>query len=87
MASDAGQHCAVDNSFGPYAGEHCRGGFDFTLLFEDAILSIIPIALVLCVAPNRIGYLWRKKTKVSKSLLLPAKLVSHPYLQGYSRPN
>lgn len=53
-----------------------RGGFDFTLLFEDAILSIAPIALILCIAPLRIAYLWRRNRKVSTSLLLPAKLVS-----------
>jgi ATP-binding cassette subfamily C (CFTR/MRP) protein 1 len=64
-----------DNTIGPYAGEHCRGGFDFTLLFEDAFLSITPLALVLCIAPFRIIYLLRKERKVSISLLLAAKLV------------
>jgi hypothetical protein len=76
MASNPAMSCTpVDNTFGPWAGEHCRGGFDFTLLFEEAILSLTPLALVLCVAPFRIFYLWRKQTKVSRSLLLPAKLV------------
>jgi ATP-binding cassette subfamily C (CFTR/MRP) protein 1 len=76
MASISDRDCAsVDNTFGPYAGAGCRGGFDFTLLFEDSILSITPIALLICVAPFRLLSLCRKETKVKKSLLLPAKLV------------
>jgi hypothetical protein len=75
MALDSSLSCtAVDNTFGPWARE-CRGGFDFTLLFEDAILSITPLALLLAIAPFRIFFLWRKKTKVSRSVLLPVKLV------------
>ncbi|KAF2439489.1 hypothetical protein P171DRAFT_490190 [Karstenula rhodostoma CBS 690.94] len=84
MASDSSQRCgAVDNTVGPYAGAHCRGGFDFTLLFEDAFLSIAPIALLLCIAPLRIGYLWQKSKKVSTSLLLPAKLLAWVFLAGF----
>nr|WOF01069.1 canalicular multispecific organic anion transporter 1 [Corynespora cassiicola] len=77
MASSIPQSCAVvDNTFGPYAGPNCRGGFDFTLFFEETILSITPIAIVLLFAPNRILYLWTKPVKVSKSLLLSAKLIA-----------
>ncbi|KAL5456081.1 hypothetical protein PMIN07_006814 [Paraphaeosphaeria minitans] len=84
MASDSSQGCAaVDNTIGPYAGAHCRGGFDFTLLFEDAFLSIAPIALILCIAPLRIGYLWRKSKKTSASLLLPTKLIAWLFLAGF----
>ncbi|KAF2873543.1 P-loop containing nucleoside triphosphate hydrolase protein [Massariosphaeria phaeospora] len=84
MASDSSQFCAsVDNSFGPYAGERCRGGFDFTLLFEESILSIAPLALLLCIAPFRIFYLWRKQTKVSRSLLLPSKLIAWSFLAAF----
>ncbi|KAF2186291.1 canalicular multispecific organic anion transporter 1 [Zopfia rhizophila CBS 207.26] len=81
MASKAALSCAsFDDTFGPWAGEHCRGGFDFTLLFEETILSILPLALILCIAPFRIFYLWRKRTKVSRSLLLPAKLIAWGFL-------
>jgi len=77
MASNLAMSCAlVDNTFGPWAGEHCRGGFDFTFLFEEAILSLTPLVLLLCYVPFRIFYLWRKQTMVSKSFLLPVKLVS-----------
>lgn len=84
MASSSSRGCAsVDTTFGPYAGTGCRGGFDFTLLFEESILSITPIALLLCVAPFRIFYLWRKETKVKKSLLLPAKLIAWTFLAAF----
>ena len=65
----------IDNTFHVYAGE-CRGGFDFTLLFEEGILTVIPLALMLAVAPLRILYLSKKSIKVNESLLLPFKLVS-----------
>lgn len=64
----------VDDSFGPYAG-HCRGGFDFTLLFEESILSILPLVLLLGIIPLRILYLVRRSIKVEKGVLLPTKLV------------
>lgn len=64
----------VDDTFGPYA-HGCRGGFDFTLLFEEAILSILPLALLLIIIPFRISYLVRRTIKVNRSLLLPTKLV------------
>ena len=67
----------VDDTFGPYAG-NCRGGFDFTLLFEDSILSILPLALLLLVAPFRISYLFRRAIKVDPSSWLASKLVSGP---------
>jgi ATP-binding cassette subfamily C (CFTR/MRP) protein 1 len=70
------QNCSrVDSTFGPWAGADCRSGFDFTLLFEESILSILPLALILCVTPVRIVYLWKKQNKVIKSKLLFTKLV------------
>ncbi|KAF2267153.1 hypothetical protein CC78DRAFT_566318 [Lojkania enalia] len=84
MASRSIQSCAsVDNTLGPYAGADCRGGFDFTFLFEDAFLSIAPLALVLSIAPFRILYLWTKRSKVSGSLLLPVKLFSWGLLAAF----
>jgi len=74
IASPSPMSCSIDATFGPHAAG-CRGGFDFTLLFEECILSIIPIALILIVAPFRIHYLFKRRTKVSWSLLLPSKLV------------
>ncbi|PMD29625.1 hypothetical protein L207DRAFT_615485 [Hyaloscypha variabilis F] len=76
MATPSSMSCPsiIDNTFGPHAS-NCRGGFDFTLLFEDTILSILPISLVLLVAPSRLYYLLRRQTKVTWSPLLPLKLI------------
>lgn len=68
----------IDNTFSSHAGE-CRGGFDFTLLFEETILSILPLALLIFIAPLRIVYLSKKSIKVlRRSALLYAKVVSDP---------
>jgi ATP-binding cassette subfamily C (CFTR/MRP) protein 1 len=76
MASASTQGCAlVDGTFGPWAGPLCRSGFDFTLLFEESILSILPTAIILTVAPFRIFYLWKKQNKLRRSRLLFTKLV------------
>ncbi|KAL9030430.1 MAG: hypothetical protein Q9196_001447 [Gyalolechia fulgens] len=66
----------VDDTFGPYAGS-CRGGFDFTLLFEESILSILPLCLLLIIVPFRVVYLLRRRIKVYRNFLLPSKLLSY----------
>lgn len=68
--------CSVDteDSFGPQV-KSCLGGFDFTLLFEESILSIGPMALVLLLVPVRIVYLFRSKRKVYGGPLHIFKLV------------
>ncbi|KAF4625089.1 hypothetical protein G7Y89_g13080 [Cudoniella acicularis] len=50
-------------SFGPEAA----GRFDFTLAFEDAILSILPSALFFILAPQRLFWLMKQPRKVAKS--------------------
>ncbi|KAL8732959.1 MAG: hypothetical protein Q9166_002357 [cf. Caloplaca sp. 2 TL-2023] len=65
---------AVDDTFGPHA-RSCRGGFDFTLLFEETILSILPLCVLLVVVPFRTLYLVRRTVKVEQNRLLPWKLV------------
>lgn len=67
--------CArLDDTFGPHATD-CRGDFDFTLLFEESILCLLPLTLLLIVAPFRILYLFKKDRKVVPSPLLSLKLV------------
>ncbi|CAM1501184.1 Fc.00g103460.m01.CDS01 [Cosmosporella sp. VM-42] len=56
----------VDDSFGPWA-EGCRGGFDFTLLFEESILTIPLQCLFLLVLPIRVTQLVKTNTKVIPS--------------------
>jgi len=64
---------AVDDSFGP-AASACR--FDFTLLFEDTILSIAPSALFWSLAARRLWQLRREQTKARRASLQIAKAVS-----------
>lgn len=67
---------AVDDSFGPYAGD-CRGGFDLTLLFEESILALPITALLILAVPCRVAYLLHKGTqKVQNSGWLYCKIVS-----------
>lgn len=65
--SDAG-----DDYFGPQV----NGYFDFTVLFEHSILSILPTALFILLAPCRIAWLLRQKdVHVRSGKLLWVKLV------------
>lgn len=36
---------AVEDVFGPTVDSSCHHGFDFTLLFEESILTILPLAV------------------------------------------
>jgi hypothetical protein len=76
--------CALlDNDFGPHA-QSCRGGFDFTLFFEETNLTISPLALLILIAPLRIFYLFRKDKKAHGGPLLYTKLVSLSSIVGMS---
>lgn len=67
---------SCDKSFGPYA-DGCRGGFDFTLLFEESILIIPVTALLILAAPLRATYLLRKNSvKVEDRYWLYSKIAS-----------
>ena len=48
---------SADKIFGPAVSEACRGGFDFTLLFEQSILSLAPSLLLFVCALGRILHL------------------------------
>ncbi|KAK3311692.1 P-loop containing nucleoside triphosphate hydrolase protein [Chaetomium strumarium] len=61
----------VDDSFSPHAGD-CRGGFDFTLLFEESILTLLPAGLILLLVPPRVWFLWRREKKVAAGYYLSA---------------
>ncbi|KAJ5546687.1 hypothetical protein N7494_004272 [Penicillium frequentans] len=71
----------IDNTMRVWAGS-CRGGFDFTLLFEETILQILPIALILILVPFRIIQLSQKRRKVVDSWLLLLKLAAWLFLLG-----
>lgn len=47
-----------DNAWGPTVPPNCRGGFDFTLIFEDTVLAIIPGAVIILIA---VAWLYRSR--------------------------
>lgn len=68
------QCAAVDNSWGPWAGD-CRGGLDFTLLFEESVFCILPTALLLIAALIHISCLRGRAKTARNGILLPLKQV------------
>lgn len=76
----------ADAAFGPAVGSNCRDGFDFTIVFEQSILVILPSALLLIAAPVRFAQLRKASVKVAGQRLRLAKLVSrtHPLLHDES---
>lgn len=60
-----------DNHFGP----HLPGVFDFTILFEQSILSLLPTALFILVASIRVNTLISRPNAVFSGSLLWLKLV------------
>jgi len=67
--------CLNDASLGP-AVVGCRDDFDFTVVFEQSILSILPSALFEVLALARIWQLHRKPAVVSGRKLQFLKSVS-----------
>jgi hypothetical protein len=72
---------AVDDSFGPFFDPYQGAFFDFTLLFEETILSIAPSVLLLLAVPLRILWLLRQSRKVKLGPLRSTKIVSLKFLQ------
>jgi len=68
---------SIDDDFGPFFALPGRQNFDFTLLFEDTILSILPSSILLVVVPVRIAQLWHASRKVMRSSLQTIKIVSY----------
>jgi ATP-binding cassette subfamily C (CFTR/MRP) protein 1 len=65
-----------DNSFGPFLGVSGTTTFDFTLLFEETILTILPAALLLLLIPLRVLRLWKTPRKITSSNLRTVKIVT-----------
>ena len=64
-----------DESFGP-AVQGVRDDFDFTLLFEQVVLSIVPASIFLLFALFRVLSLIRKPRIIQGLCFQIAKLVS-----------
>ena len=65
----------MDDSFGPTV-TNCRGDFDFTLLFEQSIMSIGPSAILLLLFPLRLMQLLQQDMKTRRHWLQLMKQVS-----------
>lgn len=66
---------AADGQFGP-AVKGTRGDFDFTLLFENGFLAIVPSSLFLLAALWRAHSLYGSTKKVAASWARLQKIVS-----------
>lgn len=64
----------TDASFGP-AVQGCDRQFDFTVTFEESILSIVPSVLLLLLAPVRILRLQGRRPRVAGRGFQRVKLV------------
>ncbi|VUC31530.1 unnamed protein product [Clonostachys rosea] len=63
----------ADDAFGPVVA-HCRQGFDFTLLFEQFILSAVPSVLVLLVSSWSLMRRYRRSVKTTSQSVFSLKL-------------
>lgn len=71
----------ADTSFGPVVPSTCRGGFDFTLLFEQIFFGFLPATALLVAATFRLWHLRHARTVASGALLQFTKQV------GFALPN
>ncbi|KAK9783102.1 putative Multidrug resistance-associated protein [Seiridium cardinale] len=71
-----------DGTFGPTVPQiaECRGGFDFTVTFEESILSIGPACLLFAILPWRLVALWGRTCKTKRSWLHGVKLIGFTVL-------
>ncbi|KAK5996562.1 ABC multidrug transporter B [Cladobotryum mycophilum] len=76
-------NASADKSFGPQLPHK----FDFTLLFEQTILSILPSTLLIVASPIYVYHLLRKPVCVRSGLLLWAKLAVAVALLGVDLAN
>ncbi|KAJ5178366.1 ABC transporter integral membrane type 1 [Penicillium coprophilum] len=78
-----GARDTCDSLFGPIVSHNsCRGGFDFTVLFEAWIFNITPAACFLLLLPIRLFQLSRESIKVKTSSVHLATLAIATALAG-----
>lgn len=63
------------------------GLFDFSILFEQSILSLLPAALFIFLSPLRIYLLLKRQTETRSQALLVAKEVSRAVLSSHTFAN
>jgi ATP-binding cassette, subfamily C (CFTR/MRP), member 1 len=59
--------CTLDGTFGPAVNGQCRGGFDFTLTFEESILGLAPQIILLFLTPIRFITLRGRRVQLLKN--------------------
>lgn len=71
-----------DGTFGPAVPRiaECRGGFDFTVTFEESFLSIGPTCLLVAMVPWRLLRIWGRTCRTNHSWLLEIKLIGFTIL-------
>ncbi|KUI69993.1 Multidrug resistance-associated protein 1 [Cytospora mali] len=67
--------CHNDLTLGPFVSG-CRGDFDFTLLFEDIVFSIVPSACFLIMSAYRIWSIKGRPVGIGDSILRYSKLLT-----------
>ncbi|KAF1738242.1 Canalicular multispecific organic anion transporter 2 [Beauveria bassiana] len=73
-------NCGSDASIGTTV-LNCRGGFDFTLRFENVTFAIAPSAAFLVLSWARLLWLWRRPAMVqSRGIFYPKMIISIVYL-------
>lgn len=76
MEAKLSAHAHDGGSFGPIIGTGGRAdGFDFTLIFEQSIFTLIPAVIFLFAFPTRLFYLAKKDIRTSLSVFRIIKLV------------
>ncbi|KAI1033937.1 hypothetical protein LB503_010963 [Fusarium chuoi] len=71
----------VEDTFGPVV-KGCGSNFDFTLLFEETILCILPLCVAICLAVFRVTRLWNKPVIFKGCFILPLKLIAWTLVLG-----
>ena len=74
----------ADDVFGPVV-LNCRSGFDFTLLFEQSVLTIIPAALLLIATPIRLFQLYKTPVKAHPTAWNKIKIVFKPLFRYFKQ--
>ena len=67
--------CDIDDTFGPVA-TGCRGNVDFTIFFEQSVLSIGPSAIFLLLALCKVASLLRSPIITVPNILSSGQIVS-----------
>jgi ATP-binding cassette subfamily C (CFTR/MRP) protein 1 len=85
---------AADNTLGPAITADCR--FDFTLLFEQSFLSLVPAAIFIIISPWRFAQLLGRDTKtlassarfhkIALAVILAGLLLAVIVLWGLDKP-